>query len=120
MKFLGTFSIGFDPVGLFVDPKDSGGSFIIPLDGTLPQITVGLENDTWAETLSVLIHEAMEFALEKKNCRYEPSQDLGRDHAHYLFCLDHQQFSDACARVAVFLDQAQGRVEAAWKKGAKK
>lgn len=120
-KSLGFVNVGYDPVELQVDPGMSGGSVFIPMgNGTPPTMTIGLDNDEWEATLSVLIHEALEFALEKKNLRYEPSQDLGKDHAQYLFVMDHQQFSDACARVAVFLVQAQMRVYDAWKKRGRK
>lgn len=99
----GAFYLGAERVRLMVENDNSDGCFYFCYeDGGVPVICVGI-NGNWNRTVSILMHEAMEFVLTRLQCRYQCSDDMGRDHSEYTFHMRHYQFSDACAKVSEFM-----------------
>jgi hypothetical protein len=104
-KTVGVYELGWEQVELVLR-EDTGGEFyFIPETGknAIPRIKIGADYGYWKEVVNVVLHEAMEFALSRLGCRYNPSEDISRDHAAYLFSFCHTTYSQACAMVAEFL-----------------
>lgn len=102
-KIIGVFSCGFEDIELVLREGNGGEFFNAPGHGEIPSIKIGADVQEWKEVVSCLLHESMEFTMNRLKCRWDCSYDLGKDHSSYLFVLDHPTFSDCCARVADFL-----------------
>jgi len=104
--FVGTFRLGHQNVDLYALPDEAGGEFYCtPDDKSLPRIKVGIQSDSWHETVSVLIHESFELAAAILRVRFERDGVRG-DAASYLFSFDHSQFCDLCNCTAEFITPA--------------
>lgn len=113
---VGVFDIGTEMVVLNLLPGESGGDFrYYPNKNDRPEINVGLDHDRWRECVDVLIHEALEFIMERKELRFERTCKFNADHADYLFIFNHPEFTDACARLALFLTDALPKVATIFK-----
>ncbi len=110
---VGTFYVGHEQVQLVLREGDGGEFWVTPERGSLPRIKIGADGE-WKQVITRLLHEVLEFVLARSHARFEPSEDLSRDHAAYLFVLDHPTFSDWCARVSDFLSDAVPKLSAAW------
>lgn len=102
---LGPFRLGFENVEFFIVPEMQGGEyFLCPNDSDCARIKVGFGDD-WAETLSYLLHEAMEFALTRHNARLVYTNKISGDSANCVFHFDHSLFHQCTVMVAKFCDQ---------------
>ena len=102
-KIIGIFSLGFEDCELVLREGTGGEFYNCPGKGEIPRVKIGADVKEWRDLVAVLLHEAMEFALNRLRCRYSCSYDFGNDAGGYIFVLDHPQFSDCCARAAEFL-----------------
>ena len=103
-KRLGVFPLGHENVELVAILDDGGGAFYFAPDRESPgRIKVGLGYKHWDQVVATLLHETMEYAMDRHKLRYEKTQNLCNDHAGYLFVMDHCAFSEVCACVASFV-----------------
>jgi len=114
-QFIGTYEIGFERCRLMVSDGYEGSFDMLPGDSRLPEITIGLANKLWWRTLTILQHEAFEFAMTRQGCRYDPNQDLGNSHSSYVFMMDHTKFSNVCAIATDFISSCQADLHRAWR-----
>lgn len=120
-QVIGTFPLGYENVQLVAILDQTGGRFYFcPDDTSTGRIKVGIDYNRWETVVSVLIHEATEYAMTKGRLRFSETQDLGNDHAGYVFIMNHVQFSDVCACVAGFITPALPKLAALYNKKRKK
>lgn len=119
-EHVGTYYLGWEQVDLYLR-EDTGGEFwVTPEKGRLPRIKVGGDYEDWQDILKVVLHEAVEFILNRNRTRYSVSGDLGRDHSDYLFVFNHPMLSECCGCLAAFIDTGALRdLEKAWRKWRK-
>lgn len=120
---LGAFYLGWQQVDLFatVPPHENGGSFYhSPEHGKLPRIKVGIDYSEWNHVVSILLHETMEFAMEKLHVRYKKSGNLSGSHASYLFVLDHEQFCECAEMTGNFIADCLPKLATAYRANRKK
>jgi hypothetical protein len=118
-ELIGIFDIGNERIKLFLDDTPGGSFTLLPLGNGLPEMRIGFDCDKWWHVLRVLYHESFEFAMTRKSARFDPSMDMGNNHASYLFIMDHQVFSDVCGCVADFISVCQTPLYKSWKKAKK-
>lgn len=113
-KILGQFELGYESVQL-VARDDTGGEFHLcsPRTNT-GVITIGVDQDDFESVVAVLMHEAVEFSIARRGCRFLDSNDMGEDHAGYLFVMNHPQFSDIIAKSASFILPAIPLLRTVW------
>jgi len=119
-QIIGIYEIGYERVQVVFRAGLGGEFYLCPRDGKIPRIVIGADQDRWSEVVTVLLHEAMEMIILRVGGRYKPTNRIMSDHGCYLFCFDHDQFSDACARVGEFMASALPEVGTAWKKWKRK
>lgn len=119
-KIVGTYEFGYEKVQLVLREGDGGEFYVLPGDIDCPRIKIGADQSEWRHVVTVLLHEVMELAFARLGLRYSPSEGLGRDHAAYVFFVDHPRFSDACGRTADFLTNCLPDLSAAWKQWRRK
>jgi hypothetical protein len=122
--FVGIFGMSGAWVALYALPGERGGSFdTAPLthlkQKMVPKITVGIGDREWWMVVETLLHEAAELALVMDGLRWQTADGLSRDHASYLFVLDHCQFCRMCARTADFITAALPELAKAYKRWRK-
>lgn len=110
---VGIYELGYDNVQLILSPGRSG-SFSLNPNKSMPCIRVGGEYTKWQNFYAVLLHEAFEFALTRKGCRYVDTQDLSCETGAFVFSLSHAQFSDCCAMASEFLTSCHKDLKVAW------
>lgn len=115
-KTVGIYCIGSEQVQIVLREGTGGDFYTVPERGGVPRIKIGADYGNWGSVLSALIHEATEFMMVRARCRFDPADDLGRDHSAYVFVMNHPQFSDTCARVADLLANCLPDVSREWKK----
>ena|SRR5271155_2117820 len=113
-KRVGRYRLGPRWVELFLVSGDSGGFISCPPSG-ITRVEVCWNHD-WRESMSVLLHEAIELAITDIRGRFAPSPDYGNENSGYLFSFNHVQFSEAIGRVAMFVHGCLGDFGRAWKK----
>lgn len=75
---------------------------------------LGADGD-WKDMINKLLHESMEFFMEKIQCRFYPCNDLAHNSAAYVFVMNHQQFADCCAKAGELLSTSLPDLATAWK-----
>ena len=103
VRKLGVYQLGDDWIKVCYQPDGRGGSFYI-LD---KRMVIGLLEDRWRSVLAVLLHETMEFCLQRLNLGYERLDKWGEGTDCRMFLLNHWEFSEACALAAPFLTFVQ-------------
>lgn len=101
---IGTYRLGHELVDLYGDEADTGGYFNLMTDNGYGRITIGLGYCCMSEVLKVLLHETMEYLMTRAGVRFHSCGKTSDDAADYKFFFDHAQFSELCARQAVFID----------------
>ena len=97
------------------DPTLDGASFDLrPDDNGLPLIVIG-NAQSWERLVGYVMHESMELAANLIQCRFEPSNDLGREASGYLFVMNHVQFSHVVAASASLLVTLTPKLKPVWK-----
>ncbi len=117
---VGTYSIGYEHVKLYFIRGLDGEVLNSSDENPIPIINIGIDCDEWRDVVSIIMHEAMEFVIDRQFARYEPSANISRDADQCIFVMTHQQFSDCCARVADFIAKALPDAEKKWKNFKKK
>lgn len=115
-QIIGTYEFGYEKVQLVLREGEGGEFYTLPGDINCPRIRIGADHPDWRLIVAVLVHEAVEFALERAGARYSAAYEMARDHAAYLFVMDHTRFAEACVRVAEFLTGCLPDLSRAWKK----
>lgn len=116
-KVLGTCGLGYENVRVIVRYDSGDGAFYLQPDGeSTGIIEVGLEQECWHEVFNVLLHEAMEYALTRRSCRYVVSGTQCTDASDFLFQFNHPEFSRVVSDVAAFVAEAQGPVQKEFEK----
>ena len=102
-KIVNSYEMGYQAVQL-VAREDLGGEYyLVPEPGHVPRIRVGIDYEYWREVVAVLLHEAMELAIDVHRAKYKQTNQIANDHGNYLFVMDHSQFTQVCAEVAEFV-----------------
>jgi hypothetical protein len=113
---LGTFQLGLRLVKLYAVEDECNGSVkILPKDGEIPKIFVGMDCP-WDVSLAVLLHEAYELTLIDLNTRYNNAPSFANSSSDYLFFMTHNQLGEAHERVGTFLEEAYSVFKAAYDK----
>lgn len=110
-KYLCTEVLGTRNVEVYV--TDDYGGKLAGAPGTKAAcILVGLANKSWPHTLSILMHEAMEFANIELCTRFTVTPDYAMSSDGFVFVQSHQQFSEAVARCAYFMSDVVDKLHA--------
>lgn len=118
---IGIYALGHENVQLVALPDDTGGEFYFcPDETSLGRIKVGIANSNWENVVAILLHETLEYAMDRHRVRYRVTENLSSDHASYLFVLNHCDFTEIVARVSSFVTPALPRLAVAWEKRHKK
>ncbi len=109
---VGQFKLGPENVEVRLLPGSFGGSFqLAPPEGGVAVIHLsdyaGKEPDRVTE---VLLHEAFELAAARLHLRFGNMPAMSRSSADYLFVMNHEQFTEVVARVALFMYEAHPAV----------
>lgn len=118
-KFIKTLKLGGHIVDLYVLTDYEGGKWAFPSFGSLKhnEIIIGIDQQYWDDCLAVLLHETFEFVADELLLRYRTTNNYcPRASDTVSFSMDHNQFSELCARSASFLQDAVPLVNDAWKK----
>ena len=99
---IGTFRLGSVRVSLDADPMLEGGEFNL----MEARITVGFSQNSWSEVVGILLHEALEFNLMLRGCKYRSIPIVNYDTADTTFLMDHSRFGRSCSDVGTFLSNA--------------
>ena len=117
---VGTYDMGWESVEIVLREGTGVEFFLIPETGRGPRIKVGADQNQWSDVVAVLLHECLELEYERAGVRFSPSSELARDHAAYIFVLNHAQFSEAAARVAELLSKVLPDLAKSWKQWNKR
>lgn len=113
---VGTYTLGWFYVDLYLIPDTDGGCFYMaPDDKSMPRIKVGIA-DTWPEVVSTLIHEALELVLTRRHLRFITSGRISTSPESLTFHFDHNQFNESVTELAGFLVVALPDVATAFRK----
>lgn len=113
---IGHCSLGHESVDLYGIVGQQGGEFYLcPEDGSPGRIKIGLGYKEWWKVVNVLLHEALEYALEREKCRFERVTKMSGGHNDYTFILHHDDLTNACCRVADFITPVLPVLAKAWK-----
>lgn len=113
-QVIGNYEFGYEYVQLLLRDGEGAEFYRLSEDITIPTIFIGADG-SWLDIVTRLLHEALEFSLERAGCRFYPTNDLARNTAAYTFSFNHQQFADCCAKVAEFVTAALPDLQKAWK-----
>lgn len=119
-KIVGVFRLGDEFCELVLREGTGGEFYFTPGDGHVPRIEIGGDYDSWGRVVNCLVHESVEFSLARLKCRFLSQDDNGDDAHGYLFVASHPDFSDACARAAIFITDALPPLATKWKGWKKK
>ena len=118
---LGSFQLGWENVDLYVFPEEDGGCYYFcPDPKSLPRIKIGLAYDKWSHVLAVLLHESMEYLLERYGYCFKKSGNISGDLSAKWFMLSHIEITEVWARQADFLADAIPALKKAYAKHVKK
>ena len=105
-KIVGVYSLGYESVQLVARDGTGGDYYTQPEKGHIARIKVGMDYSAWDCVVNALLHEAMEFSIDRHHCRFRATNDISYDLSNYLFVFNHPQFSDIVAKVAEFVTPA--------------
>lgn len=115
--FIGTFEFCWMNVEVYGWRGQTGGWFYMkPDEKSPPRIKIGLGYKYWWEVVAVLLHEATEMSIDNQQCRFSNCGDHAHGSDGYIFNFNHNQFSEAVARVAYFVTPLLPELANVWKK----
>ena len=117
---IGIYDIGYEQIELVLREGTGGDFWNVPERGHIARIKVGADQKEWRVVVGALLHESFELVANRLQLRYDCSDDMGRDHAGYVFVMPHNKFSDCCQKTAEFLAKALPDLARAWKKWNRK
>jgi len=100
-KRIGYIDGGVCSIDLVAREGTGGEFYSCPEAGSVPRIKVGFDYEDFAEVMSVLAHEIMEFVLTSRGHRYCKAPDFGEDMTGLVFHFDHSVISE-CTRILGF------------------
>jgi len=116
---VGTYEFGYEKVQIVLREDNGAEVYFLPDGIDCPRIRIGADQPDWRSLVALLLHEAEEFSLIRAGARYHPSENLARDHAAYIFILNHTQLSQVCAQIAELLITCLPDLSKAWAKWKK-
>lgn len=114
-KIVGVYNIGSEDVELVLRDGTGGEFYATPEDGHIARIKVGADYKEWHSVVETLLHEAMECAACRMKCRFVQLDKWSEDLSGVTIIMSHSDFSDACARVGLFVSEALPDLARAWK-----
>jgi len=115
-RVLGVFTLGHENVRLVLRPGLGGDFDTAPDDKGACIIRIGGDTKSKFRLISVLLHEVLEVSLHRLHARMAVSTDFTNSSDTFIFHMDHNQFSMACAMSADFITPALPVLEKAWRK----
>jgi hypothetical protein len=115
---VGTYECGYEQIELVLREGTGGEFYSCPEKGKIPRIKVGAQKPSeWRLVVSTLMHEIMEFAMWRQDCRYSPDNRITpMSHADYLFVMNHEKFNDCITKVGEFISLSLPDLSAAYAK----
>lgn len=114
---VGNYYMGDESVQLVLRDGSGGEVYLTPEKANkIARMKIGADYNNWWRVVSVLLHEAMELAFIKVNCRYDSNNNLAKTHDSYLFVANHSDFTEICARAAELTATCLPDLATAWKK----
>lgn len=111
---VGTYECGYEYVELVLREGTGGEFYTNPEPAHVPRIKIGADYPEFKTILEIVLHEIMEFQIDRHNCRFEVSHDIGRDHHWYMFVVPHHEYSDCIAKTAEFVALCLDDLSEAW------
>jgi hypothetical protein len=102
-KYLGKFDLGTRAAEVWIDWKQGSAQFWFVDNEARSRIVIGIISEYFEDVLSNAMHEATEMVYGEMGLRYSPRPEIGNDNGAYFFAMTHTQFSEATARVALFM-----------------
>lgn len=112
---VGKYSLGFDNVDLYANPKGMGGAFW----NRTKRIEVGIDYPVWNEVVNVVLHESLEYLLFRGGYRFINDLKETGDAGDYTFLFDHPGLSRLCKQQSYFLTYAMYDLNKVWRKNQK-
>ena len=122
MKRIGIYHLGCEEAELFLRDGTGGDVELCPGNGRPTKITLGGDYENWREIVDSLIHEVMELVMIREGLRFSPDPNHCSDMSNFIFCMNHVQYTNTCARVGMFIAECLPDLATAWgrwKKGRK-
>ena len=119
-KTVGQYLCGHEYMELVLRPGTGGEYYCSPEKGHIPRMKIGADQECWQDVVEVVLHEVMEFQIDRHNCRFEPMHFQSRDQHASMMVMSHHVFSDCCAKAAEFLVESHNDLLKAWKAWGKK
>ena len=114
---IGTFPLGHENIDLYGLPGEKGGrSYLTPDDKSLARIKIGLQHRWWRDCLDTLLHETFEFLLLRMNHAFDLAGEVANEAGTRVFMFNHPEFSEICARQAMFVMPALPELAKVWSK----
>lgn len=116
-KLVGTYRLGVDGVRVYIGYSDDGGgaSFTFdPAKGDGAALVVNCVGRPWKDTVSSLLHEALESLLHRRGSGYSATLAPREFVSGYLFVVPHQTFDQCCDFAGEFLADCLPDMCAAW------
>lgn len=117
-KFIGSYYLGYDWVDLYLRDGVGGDFDLLPetnrKEGSCARISMGVEQKQWSRVMTSLLHEAMELAITKRQCRFWHAQGGMNDLGGFFFFMDHRQFTEVCGDAGEFMAKAQHPLYKQW------
>lgn len=112
---IGRWLCGREYLQLNVRNDDGGEFWNTPTEGGIAKATIGLDCGEWPNCVSVLLHEVLEFSLNRIRARYLLTNQVAYGHDTYVFMFDHPTFTEATAMVGEYVAMAIPELEQAFK-----
>lgn len=116
---VGVYNFGTGNVQLVLREGDGGEFYFAPDKISPPRIKVGADQPNWNLVVATLLHEILEMQMTLQGFRFSPAPDFANDNSSYLFVMNHPQFSEVCARSAMFVASALPDLSKAWSRWKK-
>ena len=117
--YLGAYQIGFRMAKVYVEDHCGGASFWTLCssgpDKDYARISVGCGSEYYYKSLACLLHEAMEMIMGDLHVTYRKDgyfDQNASDMPHFHF--HHNEFTEICARLGVFMARVEPDFKAAW------
>lgn len=114
---LGRYQLGHEMMEVVLTPGSESGAvdFHRHSKGASTTITIGIGCPLW-EAYGTLLHEAMEVVSDISRLRYKNASSFNTSSDSYSFHMDHNQYSEVCAKVGAFLHDVMKDFNKAYKK----
>jgi hypothetical protein len=110
-KLLGQYFLGNESVRVVIDTTSRDGHAQLPGNWQIAGkmitgcITIGLALE-WGSVVGTFLHEAMEYVAVKRECRFVADARFCLSPSHGVFLMTHDQYSEICDQVGMFLSQS--------------